>query len=469
MKTGKVWLVGAGPGDAGLLTLKAKRLIDEADVVVYDRLVGEAVIAMIPEKAKVVDVGKKAGSHPIPQEEINRILVSEAQNGNRTVRLKGGDPFVFGRGGEELEALLAAGIACEVVPGVTSAIAAPAYAGIPVTHRGVSAGLHIYTAHARAGQESPLDYSAMAAQNGTLVFLMGGELIGEICAGLTAAGMSPHRACAVVERGTLARQRCVTGDLSTMVRVAADACIGSPSLMVVGEVVRLRETLDWRRHLPLDGKRIAVTRPAEKAGKLSELLRAEGAEVLELPCIRTQALDRKLPELSGYDWVAFSSPAGVEHFFETLTAQGRDIRELEDAKIAAVGPATAQALRCRGIRVDFIPEIFSAAALKERLTGNILFLEPLEPAEPMPGTVVPVYETLACSSGVETDDIDYLAFASASAVKSFRARYPRVRARAACIGQSTQKAAAEAGFDTIVARDATLAGIVEAIKEDIWT
>lgn len=467
MSAGKVWLVGAGPGDGGLLTLKAARVLEQAQVVVYDSLVGQSVLAMLPAEAQTIDVGKRAGNHPVPQEQINQLLIEQARLGKRVVRLKGGDPFLFGRGGEELEALLRAGIPVEVVPGVTSAIAVPAYAGIPVTHREYASELHIVTAQVKRGNYTGLDYAALTALQGTLVILMGVARLADICAGLVEAGKPANTAAALIQQGTTAHQRCVQGDLCTLPAQVAAAGAGAPALIVVGAAAALAESLDWRAALPLAGRRIVVTRPRSRAGTLADSLREEGAEVIELPCIQTRALPGPLPGLGGYDWVAFTSPAGVEHFFQKLAAENRDIRELGAARIAAVGPATADALRNLGLRVDWMPSRYETAALGEGLPGRVLAVQAQQPAGELSGDRLAVYETVACAPALQPEAVDYLAFASASAVEAFRAACPGVRAVAACIGPTTATAAQQAGYPVIVAKEATIAALVELIKEDV--
>ena len=294
---GKVTLVGAGPGDPGLLTRKGLEALERADVVVYDRLVSPAILALMPEGAVKINVGKEASRHPVPQEQINRILLEQAQQGHNVVRLKGGDPFLFGRGGEELELLAEHRIPFEEVPGITSAIAAPAYGGIPVTHRDCCSSLHIVTGHQRAGKELAIDFEALVRTGGTLVFLMGVSALPTICAGLLDAGMASDTPAAVVERGTTPAQR----------RGGGAPAVQSPAVIVVGGVCALADQFDWFDHLPLKGKRVVVTRPRERAGTLSARLRALGADVWEYPCIATVPIvpcpdvDGALERLSGYE------------------------------------------------------------------------------------------------------------------------------------------------------------------------
>lgn len=466
---GKVWLVGAGPGDAGLLTLQAARLLARAEVVVYDALVGAGVRAMIPPEAERVDVGKRAGHHPVPQAQIHEVLVERARAGKRVVRLKGGDPFLFGRGAEELEALWQAGVPAEVVPGVSSALAAPAYAGIPVTHRDHASALHIVTAHGQAGQDAAPDYGMLAGLDGTLVLMMGAARLDTLLEGLRKAGKDKDVPAALVSRGTTARQRCLRGTVGTLPEIARAQGVETPALLVVGSVAG-RPDLDWHARRPLAGRRLVVTRPTERAGALADRLRDDGAEVVELPCIRTRMLPGPLQALGGYDWLVFTSPAGVTHFFGKLAEQERDIREIGAVRIAAVGPATAAALRERGLRVDHVPERFEVAAVGAGLSGRMLAVsaeEPVDMALDGGATLerLAVYETLAVPVPFEPEDVDLLAFASASAVRAFHAACPGVRALAACIGPTTAQAAREAGYPVVVAEAATIDSLVECIRE----
>jgi uroporphyrinogen III methyltransferase/synthase len=454
----------------------------EADVVVHDRLVGVGLLRYIPPGAEVIDVGKRGGCHPVPQEEIERILIDRAREGRRVVRLKGGDPFLFGRGGEEMEALMEAGIPCEPVPGVTSAIAVPASAGIPVTHRGCASSLHIFTAHRRSGG-GPIDYEAIARLEGTLVFLMGVSELPEICAGLIAGGLDANTPAAVVERGTTARQRRVTARLGNLAERAEAENVEAPAVTVVGAVAALADRLDWRAALPLRNSRVVVTRSGEAGGRLTTLLRSRGAEVLEVPCIRTETIDAPLPALSGYAWLVFTSPTGVKSFFERLRVDRMDVREIGGAKIAAIGPSTRSALEACGLRVDLIPSAYNGAVLGEALLfatdapERLLLLRAERGAPELTRVLegggadydeVPLYRTapLKCDPSVieALRDVDAAAFASASSVRSFASAYPDVRVRAACIGEETEKAAREAGYETRTAKKATLPDLADAVE-----
>lgn len=488
---GKVILVGAGPGDPGLLTVRGRQALEGAEVVVYDRLAGPAVLALIPRTARGIDVGKAAACHPVPQEQINRILVEEARAGRQVVRLKGGDPFVFGRGGEEAEALKRAGVAFEVVPGVTSAVAAPACAGIPVTHRDYSSSLHILTGHARRGGALSIDFDALVRCGGTLVFLMGLEALPRIVGGLLEAGMDPQTPAALVENGTLPSQRCCRAPLASLAERAAELDIHSPALILVGPVCAL--SLDGQP--PLRGKRILVTRPRGRSGPLSERLRALGAEVAELPLIETvpirpcPAMEAALAGLSAYEWLALTSPAGVEALWTCLRDMGRDARQLGGVKLASIGPGTARALEDRGLVSDLIPAVYDAAhlgeALAERAAGRVLLLraEAGSPALPealarrgVPYEDVPVYRTrcaLAHSRrlrrALEAGEIDFVTLTSASTVRALLAAAgPEAdfsKTLGLCIGPQTAAEARKYGIPVRVAAEATVDALAELAVE----
>ena len=493
---GKVTLVGAGPGEAGLLTVKGRAALEGAEVVVYDRLVGPEILALMPEGAKKIDVGKTASRHPVPQGQINQILVEEAQAGHNVVRLKGGDPFLFGRGGEELEALSAAGVDFEEVPGITSAIAAAAYGGIPVTHRNYSSSLHIVTGRAKAGEPLSIDFDALVRTRGTLVFLMGVAALPEIAGGLLGAGMDGGTPAAMVENGTLPGQRRCDATLSTLEARAREMDIRSPALIVVGEVCRLAETLCWFERRSLHGKRIVVTRPKLRAGTLSARLRALGAEVIELPCIETvpidpcPAMDAALERIGDYEWLVFTSPAGVEAFWARLRRTGRDARCLGDVRLAVTGPTTAEALEKCGLVPDLMPGTYSGAQLGESLakeTGGRVLLLRAEEASPaltdaleaagIPYNDVAVYRTRygdprsqALREALEAGRIDFVTFTSASTVKGFAAAVGEdadfSRTLGLCIGEQTAAEAGRRGIPVRVAAEATIDRLVELAESE---
>ena len=493
---GKVTLVGAGPGEAGLLTVKGRAALEGAEVVVYDRLVGPEILALIPEGAKKIDVGKTASRHPVPQGQINQILVEEARAGHNVVRLKGGDPFLFGRGGEELEALSAAGVDFEEVPGITSAIAAAAYGGIPVTHRNYSSSLHIVTGRAKAGEPLSIDFDALVRTRGTLVFLMGAAALPEIVGGLLGAGMDGDTPAAMVENGTLPGQRRCDATLDTLETRAREMDIQSPALIVVGEVCRLAEALCWFERRPLHGKRIVVTRPKLRAGKLSAKLRALGAEVIEFPCIETvpidpcPAMDAALERIGDYEWLVFTSPAGVEAFWARLRRLGRDARCLGGVRLAVTGPATAEALEKCGLVPDLMPGTYSGAQLGESLAkgtgGRVLLLRAEEASHALtdaleaagvPYDDVAVYRTRygnprsqALREALEAGRIDFVTFTSASTVKGFAAAVGEdadfSRTLGLCIGEQTAAEAGRRGIPVRVAAEAAIDRLVELAESE---
>ena len=492
---GKVTLVGAGPGDPGLLTRKGLEALQKAEVVVYDRLVSPAILAMMPEKAEHIDVGKQAARHPVPQDQINQILLDKALEGKNVVRLKGGDPFLFGRGGEELELLAQHGVSFEEVPGITSAISAPAYGGIPVTHRDCCSSLHIVTGHQRAGKELDIDFEALVRTKGTLVFLMGVSALPQICKGLLDAGMEPHMPAAVVERGTTPAQRRISATLGTLPAVAEEAKVESPAVIVVGKVCALAEDFDWFDKLPLKGRRVVVTRPRERAGTLSARLRALGADVWEYPCIATvpldpcPAVDEAMERLPGYEWLALTSPAGVEALWRWLEGHGKDARALGAVKLAAIGPGTARALAAHGLKADYVPEVYDAAHLGAGLpaTGKVLALRAEEGSPAL--TEGLARRNIACDDvasyrtvyenprsqelreAVEGTDGLLVTFTSASTVKGFvssmgeDANFSRMVGM--CIGAQTAAEAQKYSIPVRVAREATMDALVELITEGV--
>ena len=488
---GKVTLVGAGPGDPGLLTRKGLEALQRADVVVYDRLVSPEILALIPEGVQQIDVGKQAARHPVPQEEINRILLEKAQAGHNVVRLKGGDPFLFGRGGEELELLAEHGVAFEEVPGITSAIAAPAYAGIPVTHRDCCSSLHIVTGHQRAGKELDIDFEALVRTKGTLVFLMGVSALGAIVAGLLGAGMDRDTPAAVVERGTTSAQRRISAPLGDLPAAAEAAGVISPAVIVVGGVCALAEQFDWFDALPLKGKTVVVTRPKERTGTLSVRLRALGARVWEYPCISTvpldpcPALDGALDRLGEYRWLALTSPAGAEVLWQRLAERGQDARALGGVRLAAIGPGTAKALAAHGLRADYIPEVYDAAHLGAGIPAadRVLILRAAEGSPALTEALagrnigyddVATYRTLyenprsqALRAAVEGGEAPIVTFTSASTVKGFVSSVGEdadfSKLVGACIGAQTAAEARKHGIPVRVAREATMDALVELI------
>lgn len=487
---GKVTLVGAGPGDVGLFTLKGKAVLEEADVVVYDRLVGDDVLALIPEGAERINVGKESSHHLVPQWRINEILLEQALLGKHVVRLKGGDPFLFGRGGEELELLAEHDIPFEVVPGITSALAVPAYAGIPVTHRDFCSSLHIITGHAREDQPLTIDFEALVRTKGTLVFLMGVSALSRICEGLLDAGMDPETPAATVESGTRPEQRKTVATLATLPEESKRRGVQSPAIIVVGKVCTLSGQFDWFDRLPLKGRTVVVTRPKNRAGTLSQRLRKLGARVVEYPCIETEAkspcpeLAEAIEALPRYDWLAFTSPAGVEVFFDRLRAMGKDARALSGVKLAVIGGGTAKELTRYGVNADLVPEVYDAEHLARALAAEqpkrvlICRAEMGTPVLPVvlkeagiDFTDVHTYDTIYRSDKSEevaellrSGEEILVTFTSASTVTGFvrsmeKANFSHVLGL--CIGAQTQAAAEQFGLRTVVAERAAMDALVE--------
>lgn len=370
MQQGIVYLLGAGPGDPGLMTVRGRELVETADVLVYDALSSPELLHWAPAACERIFVGKRASCHALPQEEINALLVKLGRAGKKVVRLKGGDPYVFGRGGEEAEALHEAGVPFEVIPGVTSAIAGPAYAGIPVTHRKCCTQFTVFTGHEDAGKkESSLDLEGIARAHGTKIILMGMQRLEELCEVLTGFGQSPDTPAAVVQWATTGMQRTVTGTVKTLPAKVRKAGLGAPAIIVIGDVVREREQLNWFESLPLFGRRIVVTRTRAQAGELSVRLRRLGADVLEMPTIRIahptnrREFAEAVVNAHTYEWLVFSSPNGVEKFFQAFFAVYKDIRSIGGARIAAIGPGTEAKLRVYGLAVDVMPKKFVAEGL----------------------------------------------------------------------------------------------------------
>ena len=374
-KEGKVWLVGAGPSDAELLTLKAKRVLEQAEVVVYDRLVGESILLMMPEAAEKIDAGKRSGNHTMPQEQMNELLLKKAQEGKCVVRLKGGDPFLFGRGGEEGELLKAEGIEFEVVPGVTSAIGGLCYAGIPITHRDHASSFHVITGHLRKdGKENPeINWNALANMKGTLVFLMGVSNLKNISENLIKEGMSKDTPVAFVSWATRYNQRVVTATLEDAYEVAIREEVKPPTLIVVGTVVNLRDTLNFFEKKPLFGKSIMVTRSRSQNSKLVERIMDLGGNPIEIPTIKIEKvqdnkeLENEIKNLKDYTYLVLTSKNGVDIFFDKLDEMGLDCRALANIKVCSIGAATSKAIIRRGIKPDIQPEKAVGESLYDEL------------------------------------------------------------------------------------------------------
>ena len=500
MSQGRVYLVGAGPGDPGLITVRGRDLIARADVVVYDYLSSPRLLEGIRPDAERIYVGKQAGAHTLSQDEINKLLVAKAAEGATVVRLKGGDPFVFGRGGEEALALVQAGIGFEVVPGVTAGIAAAAYAGIPATHRGMAASLALITGHEAPGKsESDLDFETLAKWTGTLAFYMGVRNVGRICQALMDHGMDGATPAALIRWGTTPRQQVVTGTVGDIAERVRAAGLKPPALIVIGEVVGLREDLSWFERRPLFGRRIIVTRARRQASRLSDRLQELGAEVLELPTIRIESpqdpapLEQAAQSASSFDWTVFTSVNAVDALFGALDRAGLDSRAIGGCKVCAIGPSTAQRLGRFGIRPDLQPPAFNSAAVCDALAGacdlrgaRILYpradIAPRDLPDALASrgadvTDVVAYRTVPEPVDPDTfdelfaDGVAWITFTSSSTVRNFFDAVPPGRldpaaVRAASIGPATSRTLGEFGVTPAVEADThTIAGLVDAIIE----
>lgn len=490
---GRIILVGAGPGRLGLLTIRGKEAIESADVVLFDRLVGSEILSLIPDDAVKVDVGKSAGRHPVPQHEINELLLKFARDGKIVVRLKGGDPYLFGRGAEELEGIIKEDIQFEVVPGITSAIAVPAFAGIPVSHRDFSSSVHIITAHRKNNSAPDIDYSSLVKFGGTLIFLMGLETLDLVSSGLIGAGMPASTPAALIENGTRPNQRRL---VSTVGEIAAESkrkAFKSPSIFIIGEVCSLAEKFDWFMQLPLFGVNVIVTRP-EGENNLSRRLRALGANVTDFPCIRT--VRNTLPDdvflsLSKYAWIVLTSPSGAKMFFSTLKERDIDIRSLHGIKFAAVGSKTAGIIAEKGIKVDYVPDVYNARELAKGIpfaqggeNSALLFRAQDGTAELSEILVsrgfsvadIAAYSTIRESDAseelkdiIERGDAGFVMFTSKSTVEGFTAALEGAdftKTRAICIGEETAAEARKRGFIVYVSETATIESMIERLIEE---
>jgi len=497
-KQGECFLVGAGPGDLGLVTLRAKECIERADVIIYDYLCNPEMLRWAPETAELVFAGKKAAAHTLTQEQINALLVEKTGQGKNVVRLKGGDPFLFGRGGEEAQALARAKLPFVIVSGVSSAIAGPAYAGIPVTHRGKNSHVTFFTGHEDpAKNESAIDFAALAKLGGTQVMLMGVERIGAIAGEMIANGAPKDLPVALIRWATTERQQTLVGTLENIAHKVAAEGFAAPAIAVFGEPVNLRDELHWFEDRPLSGKRIVVTRTRKQAGALTNQLRALGADVIELPTIRIEpptdlrAFAELVQDAHAYDWIVFTSPNGVNAFFDLFYRLYDDAREIGGARIAAIGPATAQRLKHFHIHVDLLPDEFVAESLVRefRKEGGIENLRVLIARAEKARDLLPkelsalgaiVDEGFAYRTVPETRDdsgarrrlleegADLITFTSSSTVENFLALelpWP-AKMQVASIGPITSKTARDRGLEVAVeARRHDIPGLVEAIRK----
>lgn len=495
---GKVYLIGAGPGDPELLTLKGQRLLSRADVVVYDRLVNPKILEHLPKDAERIYVGKASSKHTLPQDNINLLLVKLAQKGKIVVRLKGGDPFLFGRGGEEVLTLAEHKIPFEIVPGITSAIAVPAYAGVPVTHRGFTSSLGIFT-----GQEDPtkedtsINWEKISTGLGTLVFLMGFENLAKICQTLIKFGRSPLTPCCLIQWGTLPQQRSLSADLKTIVQKAKKEKFGPPAILVVGEVVSLRKKFNWFENKPLFAKKILVTVPSDDKARLSALLEEQGASCMELPLIEIKALgdyralDRAIKQIEKFNWLIFTSQNGVKFFKQRVGVLKKDMRILKGVGVAVIGPRTALAVEnylgiSPNLRAkEFLQEGLIAAFKKKKIKEqNILLVRALQARDVLPQgltelgasvCIIPAYKTVTAGK-MKTPDkllahLDVVTFTSSSCVQGFFKVFPKKKIwqyknkfKIASIGPITSRTIKDYGLKVdIEAKEYTLEGLAEAI------
>ena len=499
MKSGKVYLVGVGPGDPALITVKGLECIRKADVVIYDRLIDDSLLEEASTDAEKIYVGKGRGCHAMEQKEISLLLVSKAREGRVVVRLKGGDPFVLGRGGEEAEVLAANQVPFEIVPGVSSAYAVPAYAGIPVTHRGLASLFTVITGHEDPEKgKSSISWDKLSTGSDTLVFLMGMANMARIVKQLIQNGRSPSTPVAVISQGASPRQRTVVGRLEDIVSKAKQENFEPPAVIVVGEVVGLREKLRWFDNMPLFGKRILVTRAEHQAKELGQLLISRGALPIQMPVIEIspprswRELDRAIRNLKSYGWIIFTSVNAVEVFWKRLYALGLDSRRLADAKVGAIGPATAGALEKRGICADYLPKIYTSQGFIAGLKRNdIAGCKALLPRADIAGNEltdglarlgaevhqVTIYRTTTATKPISQakqmlsrGDVDVITFTSASTVEGLLSILGRQwevikKAKLVCIGPNTAAALTEKGLKAdIVATEHTRVGLVAALE-----
>ncbi|HMA67280.1 MAG TPA: uroporphyrinogen-III C-methyltransferase [Desulfosalsimonadaceae bacterium] len=498
----QVYLVGAGPGDPDLITAKGIAAIQKADVIVYDYLAAPELLDHAREEAELINAGKKGGCHTLSQQEINRLIVEKALAGHTVARLKGGDPFVFGRGGEEIEELIEAGVSFAIVPGVSSAIAAPAYAGIPLTHRRFASSVTFITGHEDPEKEtSRINWQSLARGGGTLVFLMGVKNLPRITAKLAANGMDAQTPVALVRWGTTASQQTVSGTLATIVDNVQAAGLQPPCVIVVGGVAGLRGKMQWFENRPLFGRSIIITRARKQASDMVSRLSALGARCLQYPAIKIvppedfSPLDRAIAELESYDWLVFTSVNGVDMFFRRLFANNKDVRALGRIRTACIGPATAERLFGFGITSDIIPESYHAESVIEAFADvsvqdrRVLLPRAAEARPVLPVELgrmgarvneVTAYHTIQQQQGQQEliaalaeKTVDMVTFTSSSTVRNFKALLPQERfeelirgVAVAAIGPITADTAKENGFPVdLVAAEYTIPGLCEAIEE----
>lgn len=494
---GRVYLVGAGPSDLALFTIKGRQVLEQADAVLYDALVGISILNLIPKQAEKISVGKRAGRHSMKQEEINRLLADKAMEGKITIRLKGGDPFLFGRGGEEAEYLAARGIPYEIVPGVTSALAVPAYCGIPATHRELASSVHIITGHKKQDGQLDIDFEALRRAGGTYIFLMGFHALPNIVQGFLEAGMPPDMPAAVIQNGASAGQRMAVSVLSGIEQEAEKQQLDTPAVIVIGQVAALSARLAWYEKLPLSSSRILVTRPSSRSGKLADALRGLGAEVIEFPTVRTQLTDcagqlrQVLSHIGDYRYLVFTSPAGVDYFFDLLRQLRLDIRCIGSISIAVIGSASAQALEKYGLIPELMPKHYNSAALGALLNehiqdgqrvlllrssmGSPQLVEEIKHGKQIQVTDLAIYDTIyetkdfyGIKELLEAGGIEMAMFTSASTVRGFVQAVQGAdvtNVQAVCIGRPTAEQAACYGMQAVISEKETIESMVQAVVD----
>ncbi|MBN1374531.1 MAG: uroporphyrinogen-III C-methyltransferase [Dehalococcoidia bacterium] len=500
VKVGKVFLVGAGPGDPALITIKAVQSLQKADAVIYDQLVAPQLLNYASPRADKIFVGKSADKHTAEQDEINLMLVQRARQGDTIVRLKGGDPFVFGRGGEEADFLRENAIPFEIIPGITSALAVPAYAGIPVTYRGISSSVAIVTGHEDPRKStSSINWQGLAAGVDTLIFLMGMQNLALITGKLMECGKAPGTPVAVIKDGTLPDQIIVTGTLLTIAAQVKKQAITAPAAIVIGNVVKLNERLSWYTKLPLFGKRVLITRAGLQSASFEAQLLERGAMPVKFPMIKIKPiiknskLDTAIEHLSSYDWVIFTSVNGVDIFFQRLKKCGLDARAFSGVKIGAIGPATGKLLESYGILPDYIPRVYTGKGVvngiksqymqgkrvllpradiaDDEITRGLIKLNATVDDIPVYRTVRPEYDVNQFKKMVLCKKIDIITFTSSSTVKNFISvlnskEIAQIHARVVCIGPKTASVASDAGFTVnIVAKEQTMDGLLRAMED----
>ncbi|MFW6270607.1 MAG: uroporphyrinogen-III C-methyltransferase [Bacillota bacterium] len=493
---GKVFLVGAGPGDYRLITSRGENILNKADIIFYDRLVNPSLLALIPPEIEKIYVGKSRNKHSCSQSEINQMLTAEAKKGKIVVRLKGGDPFVFGRGGEEALHFTQSGIEFEIIPGISSVIGAAAYAGIPVTHRGISSSFHVFTGHSL----KRLDFKNMAEMDGTLIIVMGLKNLGEIAKNLCEKGLSSQKPVAVIRYGTTADQKVVTGNLSSIEDKVKSQGITPPVLTVIGEVVNLRQKINWFEQKSLSGRRIMITRPYGQQKKIEQMIENQGAEVLHFPSIEIQGpvlnneVKKAVNNLKKYDWILFTSRNGVKYWFQLLQKENIDIRELIGIKFGVIGPGTGSALKKRGIYPEFMPSRYTTSVMTDEFIGlnhnksKSVLLPRADIASPglatnlretgyditnisIYKTIKPGVEQEPIISHLEERSLELITFTSSSTVNNlveiFKENIDNIKdIPVACIGPVTASTARKHGFDVIIeAEEHTIPGLVNSIKK----